>query len=703
MKHKIFTASAAFPLSLMLCWSAMETMISGLNLPVDRPVWLFLLWALLALAGCCLFSFKSGSLVALSGILAAIYWLWNYWGISIPIRAFITRLSAIYNGAYHWGVLEFAGVHWETVSLDPLFAVWGGSIALAAAAALVRGRGGIAAIALAFLPLGLTLVVTDTPPDAFPLLCLICTMALLMITRSVARQDPAQGARLAVLALIPTAAVLGCLFLLCPKESYVNKAQDRLDAITAWWQDTFVSPFQTGGIGEDLTPTPTASASTRLGSLGPRRVVPYKVMEVTADFNGTLYLRGQDYDTYDGMSWTAATDRTESLEKGPHAYHRGTVTVKTLRPLDVAYIPSYPSRDYTLEGGRLENASGETEFSWSVSHVTLRNVVTFQNYPAEYNAYLSLPESTQAWAKPLAEEILADRNIPQGYDILLSGSLASGSAAQAIVDYVGNSARYSLNTSRMDSGYDDFARWFLEESNTGYCVHFATAAAVLLRAAGIPARYVTGYMVNCEAGQTVTVESDRAHAWVEYYDADAQTWIIAEPTPPDLSEDEPETESHTVPPVTEAPTEKEEETTAPTRPTEPDATRPTGSSQETPKPGDSPKTMTILRWFLAVPLAWLALEFQRLLRITLRRHRMIGGPNRRALGLWRDVEELSAMLEQSPPEELLELAQKAKFSQHKLSREELRAFAVWLKAARRELMHAALPRRLWCRYVLARW
>ena len=62
-----------------------------------------------------------------------------------------------------------------------------------------------------------------------------------------------------------------------------------------------------------------------------------------------------------------------------------------------------------------------------------------------------------------------------------------------------------------------------------------------------------------------------------------------------------------------------------------------------------------------------------------------------------------AELETVFPEELLELAQKAKFSQHKLTREELRAFTVWLKAARRELMHASLPRRLWCRYVLARW
>ena len=703
MKSKLLTASAALPLSLMLAWGAMEAMITGLNLPVDRPLWIFIVWALIALAGCGLFSFKTGSLVALSAILAAVYWLWNHWGISIPIRAFITRLSIIYNGAYHWGVLEFAGIHWQTVSLDPLYAVWGGAIALAAAAALVRGRGGAAALSLAALPLGLTLVVTDTAPDPLPLFALICAMALMLITRSVAHQDPAQGARLAALAAIPTAAVLGGLFLLCPKDSYVNKAPERLEAITSWWQDTFVSPFQTGGIGEDLTPTPTASASTRLGSLGPRRVVPYKVMEVTADFSGTLYLRGQDYDTYDGMSWTAATDRTEVLEKSTSSFHRGTVTVKTLRPLDVVYIPSYPSRNYALNGGRLENAGEETEFFWSVSRLTLdTGLIKHIDWAVEMDEsvlrpYLELPQSTRDWAEEYAAQVLA----AAGYHIPYS---VPATVTQIIIDHVGNSARYSLNTGRMDGDQDDFAQWFLEESDTGYCVHFATAATVLLRAAGIPARYVTGYMVSCEARQTVTVESDRAHAWVEYYDEDARTWLIAEPTPPDLNDDEPETESHTVPPVTEAPTEPEEETTAPARPTEPDAARPTGDAGEKePQTGEHPVIRKILRWLPGAALLWFALEFQRLLRIFLRRRTMAGGPNRRALGLWRDVEQLSALVGQSPPEELLELAQKAKFSQHKLTREELRAFTVWLKAARRELEHHPLPQRLWCRYILARW
>ena len=732
MKHKLLTAAAALPIAFCLSWSAIHVMVTGLNLPVDAPGRLCIIWLLCALAGCVLFSFKHGGLPTMFGCCAAAVWLWHVGGISRPIRALITRLSTLWNNAYHWGILEFPGVDWQTTSLDLLFATLGGAIALVAAAALIRGRGGMMVVLLSLPPLVATLVVTDTAPDALPLLGMAIAITLILLTGSVARQSPLQGAKLTALAAVPTALVLGGLFLLSPKDSYVNHADEQLNAIVAWWQDTVVSPFQGGSnLGQDLTPTVTASASTRLGSLGPRRVTPYKVMEVTASFDGTLYLRGQDYDQYDGMSWISTTDRTEVLTKSPYAAHRGTVTVKTLRPVDFIYLPTYPNRDYDLTEGRVDNTEGETEFFWSVASVSGlpdRFTSFYDDYP-DLTPYLELPQSTLDWAKPLVEQI-QQKWVEQGlsenqysYSIdenghIISaddstGSITTGTfepstsylfsdadTVQFIINYVGNSARYSLNPKRMDHTYDDFAQWFLEESDKGYCVHFATAATVLLRAAGIPARYVTGYMVNCAADQTIVVESDRAHAWVEYYDEDLQAWIVAEPTPPDLGDDEPETESITAPPpVTQPLTEPEDqdETTAPTRPTD---------DRKNPQTDGSEKEFrlwNVLRWVLLVILLWLIIALQRLVRIALRRRAMAGGPNNRALGLWQDVEGLCNLLDQEPPEELLELALKAKYSQHRLTREELRQFALWLKATRRELNNRPLLQRLWCRYVLALW
>ena len=698
MKHKLLTASAAFPLAMMLGGGAIYCLITAFSLPVEDPKLLLTVWALCAVGGCVLFSIPKAGLPAVAASASAMFWLWSSWEIALPFRALICRISVVYDQGYGWGAVRFAGLDWESMTLDPLFACWGGALALVAVAAVIKGRGGLVAIFLSLPPIVSTMVVNDTPPAALPLFFYFTAVFLLILTRFVARRDTLQGAKLAAIALLPTALVLGGLFLLCPKDTYVNKAQERLDAISDWWDTSVVSIFKRGGgLGEDLTPTPTASASTRLGSLGPRRVIPYEVMTVTADFDGALYLRGQDYDKYDGMSWTSTLDRVEYLPSSAYFTHRGTVTVTTKRPMDVQYIPSYQPAATMLTNGRLDNPDGLTEFEWSVSQ--LSGIPSFWSSldidQSRLARYLELPEDTRAWAEPLVDDIFYVALVTEeGYDI---------DRVQSIVNYVNNSAAYSLNTGRMDDSYGDFAQWFLAESDTGYCVHFATAATVLLRAAGIPARYVTGYMVNCEAGKPVTVESDRAHAWVEYFDDELGAWIVVEPTPPDLSEDEPEDESVTAPPpVTQPLTEPEEtETTAPTEP----ATRPgqNGGDVQVDISVEEVRAWEILRWFVLAAVTFAAIILQRMVRIALRRRTLTGGPNRRALGLWQEVERISAFLKQEPPGELLELAQKAKFSQHQLTKEEVRQFTAWLKTAKKDLRGRSLLQRIWCQYVLALW
>jgi transglutaminase-like putative cysteine protease len=73
---------------------------------------------------------------------------------------------------------------------------------------------------------------------------------------------------------------------------------------------------------------------------------------------------------------------------------------------------------------------------------------------------------------------------------------------------------------------------FLAVTKTGYCEHYAAAAANLLRFAGIPSRVVTGYA----GGQwnpwlrTLTVRDADAHAWVEAWDEASDRWLRYDPT-----------------------------------------------------------------------------------------------------------------------------------------------------------------------------
>lgn len=80
---------------------------------------------------------------------------------------------------------------------------------------------------------------------------------------------------------------------------------------------------------------------------------------------------------------------------------------------------------------------------------------------------------------------------------------------------------YTLDPGSVPKG-QDFTEYFLFEHKKGYCVHFATAGAVMLRAMGVPARYAEGYIVTGEdykdgADGYANVKDNHAHAWVEVY------------------------------------------------------------------------------------------------------------------------------------------------------------------------------------------
>jgi protein-glutamine gamma-glutamyltransferase len=72
---------------------------------------------------------------------------------------------------------------------------------------------------------------------------------------------------------------------------------------------------------------------------------------------------------------------------------------------------------------------------------------------------------------------------------------------------------------------------FLFETRAGYCEHFASAFAVLMRAAGIPTRVVTGYQGGNfnPIGQYLVVRQSDAHAWNEVW-LDGLGWIRIDPT-----------------------------------------------------------------------------------------------------------------------------------------------------------------------------
>lgn len=108
-----------------------------------------------------------------------------------------------------------------------------------------------------------------------------------------------------------------------------------------------------------------------------------------------------------------------------------------------------------------------------------------------------------------------------------------------------NNARYSKTPGSVPFNTET-VEYFLFDNHQGYCVHFATSAALMYRIFGIPARYVTGYSLNPSDFQkmdhgseavepydydyTATVSDKSAHAWVEIFLKD-YGWVPVEVTP----------------------------------------------------------------------------------------------------------------------------------------------------------------------------
>ncbi|SFR98800.1 Transglutaminase-like superfamily protein [Agrococcus baldri] len=130
------------------------------------------------------------------------------------------------------------------------------------------------------------------------------------------------------------------------------------------------------------------------------------------------------------------------------------------------------------------------------------------------------------------------------------------------------------------------------ETRSGYCVHYASATAGLLRGAGVPARVVIGFLPGSDISGGWAVSTNDMHAWAEAW-IDGAGWVRVETTPgagtgvasPEGAEI---TQSPTPEPTpSETPEETAPPTASPTPSTAPTAPAPSDSAAPgAPSPGD---------------------------------------------------------------------------------------------------------------------
>ena len=290
------------------------------------------------------------------------------------------------------------------------------------------------------------------------------------------------------------------------------------------------------------------------------------MLEVEMSSPASLYLRGSAYADYDDEGWKPVSRETaDSYAELFYWLHKNgfsgetqlsalaealdtkdnetvAVTVKATGACrKVMYVPMELCVS-ELETGSLRDgtvlAEGDT-----YSYQTEKNMVA--------EAYELLKALDESRAEPEASEYLRLEEsyrdfvyanymeIPEDCAALLpvleeSGRerMTSYEAKAHIRAYLAGNASYR-QSAEIDSGGSALLKELFDRG--GNCVHYATAAVLMLRSCGIPARYAEGYIITPEtaesSGGSLTLTGQNAHAWAEYYE-DGVGWIPFETAPP---------------------------------------------------------------------------------------------------------------------------------------------------------------------------
>jgi transglutaminase-like putative cysteine protease len=286
--------------------------------------------------------------------------------------------------------------------------------------------------------------------------------------------------------------------------------------------------------------------NTDIGSVGDIKLSEGIVLRVTADsgWRTPILLHRASYDDYRSGTWIASKPRFDAIAPSD---------VATRWRLSAAAVE--PSRSGSRLGVNDYSTSGNPVLSLPLGVVRLESLaasdlkvnrlgaVQAEHKPG-YFSYVAVLGADAGSAAPAdaaySPPDTADLKIPPREaasiariaDELQLANLQTPEALAAVTRFFSERFRYSLWQGTPAGGATPLAD-FLLTTRAGHCEYFATATALLLRAAGVPARYATGFSVQepASVGEGYVVRERHAHAWVRAWVDGA--WRDVDTTPPD--------------------------------------------------------------------------------------------------------------------------------------------------------------------------
>lgn len=304
--------------------------------------------------------------------------------------------------------------------------------------------------------------------------------------------------------------------------------------------------FTAGGINIGGTVTPLIDLGKDL-----RRPAAVRALTYTTTAASGQYLKLASLDQFTGSVWKHRERDTKRLAEGtPIGPVAGlSEQVPTTKITTTVTIDNMQSRWLPVPSP-VESVKGLTgTWSWDPDDLTIGGInSTTRDQDYTVTSLLVQPTADQLKSAGgfVPEDVQRDLFLPPNLPAIIQqtaiaateGATSEYEQAVALQDYFrDNGFVYSTQTP-LKQGYDgDGARVIAAflEAKSGYCVHFASAMALMARSLGIPSRVAEGYLPGATGGGTAsnpgeyTVTSDDLHAWPELYFAGVG-WVPFEPT-----------------------------------------------------------------------------------------------------------------------------------------------------------------------------
>ena len=300
---------------------------------------------------------------------------------------------------------------------------------------------------------------------------------------------------------------------------YMTIKTNGVDAEAGMYFRGYIGSRYTGSEWQDFSDSVYSDYSTMFGNFENNSFYPQQFIGAMLN---EIYTTGRD--SYLGV--TAKTVEISNLRrKKAYAYTLDNTYFSDnyKYKYDTSIIPSSRSRySYTTFLNSMNYIKVTSSDIWLDSNYQAL-LTQYDNF-VKAN-YLQMPKGTENLAK------------------IVSGIKKTAGDNFEIADYI----RYYLKDhTKVSNKYPqlpdgaEFINYFLSESKKGHSAHYATASTILLRAAGVPARYCEGFLINAETLDGVTPDSNgnykidvtdnESHAWVEIFNRN-YGWLPVEVTP----------------------------------------------------------------------------------------------------------------------------------------------------------------------------